>query len=1133
MPRSRRNARNSGRSQTHGPQSTGPGAGGPGNQAAAGGRGGGILGWFRDAGSWVGDKVDQATETVGEWADQTAQVARDAWDVATTSSIGMEDGSIYLETDLDELSDLMSAETRAALALDRATADNRVRISYTHSTGELVATSEELALTGVDTDKVQAGQVVLRGVRAVFTNKDGGVPGLGEDFSLLGYKDAADNLQAVVTISSAAAVDVSFTGPDGPSTVASVALEGISGTVGSQGGMPFSEAGTTEVDFALEHAVLEGLAAGGHTVDSAQLSGVSAGMSGSNESAFLAADSVAVAGVAGENSAGNAQIDGLRVDVDNAGGGLLGVDGTADRAAARVAVEAASVTDLDTSDLDASSLSAQNFAGTYDTTSGMGSAALGSLRADGLDTSWVDASRLQADGLAFDGDLTGEDGRRNADLDIARVTGDGLSVTPTTDGRSAAAAGGMPVDWSADVGSIDLTNSQAGGGSVARAQATAVGLSGSVDGDHSGVRGTLQDATLTGLSHSAMQADSLSTTNTSFAADASTLSATADHVRGAGIQTESVRAGELHAYGASASMAGGVSSASLDSARLADATIMDRIDIDSASVDRLSATKGNGSSAVSLGGASVQGLSDRVSGAAVTESTLTQAAIEHRAGTGTVTGTLGEATVSGVSGMGATLQSGSIAGVDLLHGTDGSSVDVDQAAITGLAHGDSRLASATAAGISASRAGGTDQVSVASLGLEGARHGDTAIGSVQAGGLTASQTGDTRRFGASTADVTRLQHGTTSVASLSGAGLSGTQAASGLTGGADSLSASQIQVGDTATVASARADGLALAHGDSGTHASVTSAGLQDARFATDTARGSLTSATVQAGAVSRTDSGLTGGAESLRLQGLAAQGVTSSGGSSSSSGGLDTARLIETTAANVQDAELSAQATLRGGELGVAGLRADPNTQVNAGVSIRGGQVQDQGTGVDLSRRIDGPLWTSVKGAYMDDGRLKADVRGWADQDVTGQVNDALGVRGDRIPSVGTIGSGAANMMRQPSADSSDGPDLSQIVDLNSVRIDANAQLGSGVIDAGIGQVDLGRAQQAGDNRVDVSARNGSLEADIQRFLADSTAFSSGGTSASTGQASASGVDLSATERGWSLEADDIQARDVRGGSQ
>ncbi|MBO84888.1 MAG: hypothetical protein CL927_05990, partial [Deltaproteobacteria bacterium] len=481
MPRSRRTAPSQEQRRSTAPQS-GSSAGGPGNQAAQGGRGGGALGWFRQAGAWVGDKVSGATEAVGDWATQTADFARDAVEAVSTTSVGMADGTVYIEVDLDELSDLMSADTRAALGLDRATADNRVRISFSRETGELVATSEQIALAGVDTATVKAGQVLLNGVRAVFTNAGGGMPGLGAEFSLLGYRDAADNLQAVVTVASASAVDVTFQGPDGPTSVASVALEGLAGTVGAQGGIPFAQAGTTEVDFALEHAVLEGLSANGHTVASAQVEQVTAGMSGAAETAFLAAESVSVAGVDGKTSAGNAQLDGLRVDVDNRGGGLLGIDQTNDQARARVAVEAAAVSDLDTADFDAQSLSAAGFSSNFDTVAGSGSATIRQLGTEGLDTSWVDANRLSASDLSVDGLLTSEDGRRTAALSVGSVTGDGLAIDPVTDGRNAAAAGNQALDWSARLGTADLTNSSLGSATVARTQLAGANLSGAIDG---------------------------------------------------------------------------------------------------------------------------------------------------------------------------------------------------------------------------------------------------------------------------------------------------------------------------------------------------------------------------------------------------------------------------------------------------------------------------------------------------------------------------------------------------------------------------------------------------------------------------------------------------------------------------
>jgi hypothetical protein len=1014
------------------------------------------MGWFRQAGAWVGDKVGGATDAVGEWAGQTAQFTKDAAEAVSTTSVGLEDGTLYIEADLDELSDLMSPETRAALGLDRATAENRVRMSYDRSTGQVVATSDQIALAGIDTEKVKAGQVMLTGVRAVFTNEGGGVPGLGGNFSLLGYKDAADNLQAVVTITSAHAVDVHFKGPNGPTSVDSLALEGLSGTVGAQGGMPFAEAGTTEIDFALEHAVLEGLSANGHTVASADVSTVTGGMSGSQESAFLTAETVAVAGVAGDTRAGDAQLDGLRVDVDNHGGGLLGADDTADKVRARVAVEAASVSDLDTADFDAGQLSAHGFSAELDTVTGSGQASMQRLATEGLDTSWVDANRVSLSDLSMDGDLTGRDGRREADFQIGSVTGDGLTVTPTTDGRTAAGAGNTAMDWSATLGSADFTNSSVSGASIGRAQASGAVLGGAIDGDDSTLSAELREATLSDFAHKSFTADTLATTGTTLAANADSVHASADHVQGANVRTTNLQAGSLSATGGTAGIDQGTAFAAFDQAQVRDATIQDRVDIAAADVTGLEASSTGPQSTVQFASGSISDVSDRVTGARLAEASLSQGTFGHNARTAGITGHLAQADVSGASGMGATLHSGTASDIDF------------------------------------NRVGGATALS------------------------------------AQSASVQDLTHGTTSIGTASATRLSGAQDANGLRAEAGSAQAHQIQAGDTATVGSAWAHGLAVDQDDAGARASVHNAHMQDIQFATDTMSGSMSSASVQSGTASRSDSGVSAGAGSVRVEDLAARG---SGGSVDSlSSGVDMARAFETSAANLTDAEISAQASLHGGELGVGGLRAEPGTRVTAGLSIRDGVIQDEGTGLGFSERLDGPLWTSVQGAYMDDGRLKADVRGWADKDVTSDLNEALGVSGDRVPDVAAIGSGVADGMRQPGGGSAD---LSDVVDMRSVQMDARAQLGSGVIDSGVGQVDLARAEQSGDNLLDLSVKDHSLEASIQRFLADSSAYSSGGTTAATGQATASGVDLSASSESWSLTADEIEALNVRGSQQ
>ena len=150
----------------------------------------------------------------------------------------------------------------------------------------------------------------------------------------------------------------------------------------------------------------------------------------------------------------------------------------------------------------------------------------------------------------------------------------------------------------------------------------------------------------------------------------------------------------------------------------------------------------------------------------------------------------------------------------------------------------------------------------------------------------------------------------------------------------------------------------------------------------------------------------------------------------------------------------------------GVAGLRAEPGP-VPSWDSQSNGRILDAGTGVGLSSPWTVPMDVRercVPGRWQ----TRADVRGWADKDITEDINEAMGVRSDRVPDIATIGSGIADQMRQ-SGDSA--TELSGPIDMDSAHLEALVQLGDGVIDGGIMRADLASAEQAGDNRLDISA--------------------------------------------------------------
>ena len=1033
---------------------------GVGNHAAQGQQGGGPLGWFRDAGSWIGDKIGSATDAVGEWAGETKQAAKDLWDVATSTSIGLADGSVYVETDLDELADLMSPETRAALAFDRATADNRIRVNYDRASGKLVATSDELTLTGVQTAKVQTGAVTLRGVRAEFTSQDGKPPSLTQGFSLLAFKDQAGSLNVTVTIADAQAADVVFAGPNGQTEVASVKLTGLTGTVGADGGMPFADAGTTEVDFALEHAVLEGLSADGHAMASAEASGVSGGMSGANESAFLAADSVSLGSVTsgGQQVVGESSMSGLRVDVDNKGGGLLGVDGKADQARARVAVEAARVSQLDTDDFDAAGLSASQLSGSFDTTTGMASASASSLAVNGLDTSWVDATRLQADQLSLAGDLRGADGRRDVELDVGKLSGNGLSVVAQDDTSSAPGMGGMPLDWSADIDAVDIADAQAGGASIDRVTLAQAGVSGVIDGEASNYAAEARHTELSGFAHEQMTADRLATTNTSLSGDASRTGFTADHVEAHNLDTGNLRAAELHAFGGTASLGGEQARATLERARMLDATVAGRVDIQEANVDQLYAHSDSSGKSVAAAGGQVIGVSDRESGASLGTASFQQA--------------------------------------DLAIDGNGATASLDQASLTDAQGFGASLSSGSVEGLSASRSGGVDQVGIKAVSAAGLSYGDNRAAHLHAGGIQGHRDAD------------------------------------GMRATAERASGRQLQIGDTASVATAGFTDLAASQDASGAQATIGSSALAGIGFNTATAEGRIHSMDVQGARAGRDASGQQyAGADGLNMRDLQASGRTSSADPSSALSELDLARLVETSSAQLRHADVSASAMMAGGDLGLGGLWAEPDTRVDIGMSVRQGEIMDEGTYATFDGPLDSPLWTSVRGAYVDDGRVRGDVAGWFDQDITSDLTDSLGMGGDRLPSVAGLGSGMADYMRLSGAGGS--TDISSFIDVDSIRSDGTARLGDGVIESGVGRVDLAASERNSDNRIDFKTGDGSLEAQIQRFLADSASLSSGGLSAAAHDLSVSGASVDANSDGWNLKADELNASDLSSSRQ
>ncbi len=1221
-------------------------AGGPDVATPGGARGqkpasgGGIGGWLRGAGKWIGDKYDATTEAVGGFIHDTGQAAQELWDVATSTDVSLQGGNLVLDTDLDELMDVMPASARAALQLDRGASANRVHVVIDPGQKTAVLTSDEITVAGVRTEQLQTGAVQLRGVTLTFSNPGGGIPFVGGDFSFLGFKDADDNLRVDIDVKGLAATDVRYQGPDGPTTLASLEVDGLTGSAAATGGAPMGEGARTNLDFSVEGAVLQGLAQKGVAVGKVEASGVSGGMYEGSETAFLEANHLGVSGaVAGGQSLGDASVAGARVDVQNKGGGLVGLDGKADHLAGRVRVSTASVSDFDGESVDVRQGRLAGLGVAFDADARTSSATVDSASVTGLDTASLDVDRASFSGLTSELDSSGDRVKVRGNADTARVSG------VRFDGASAADSGGrapLGLDWGLGVRDAQIDDVTAAGASVDRITGRDVQASGVADGSDSYFAAQAGRVGLQGLDHDLLKAQEgrLDTANLTWATreDAHFQAARAE---AAGVSARNFQAGRLGAQQADFRVGGtGDATATLGSASVSDVTLADRVVIDSGRVDGVTATAHAGERGVAFDAARVEGVADRVSGATIGSAGLTD--VKTTSDGQRFSSTIGGATLADVSAAGGTLSGANLSGARVQGGAGGAvsgSVDAlradgiahdairaDRAAVDGLgfAHaGDTSTATARGlsvenmaarnfsaasldgGGASVSRTGGDID---ASLDTAAARSaviaGRTDVSAIDASGIRAGIRGDTRTVDLASATVTGLSD-RPSGASVDAASLSGASLVN--TGGAlDASLASATARGISApgaTVDSASLAGGRFSHapgqgpggpltttlrrglqgpqvvelqrmlqtrglyngaldGDfgSGTERAVVgfqrSVGLTpDGIVGADTRRllqgaggpGTTTAGfdAVTAGGVAldgdggrvRTDAVTASGgqvrvagngspAASLdRLQVNGTSFAAAGGGTGGGAANVDTASLVRSGSRLVDDADIRASMGLTPGKAGP--LTVDPGTTAAGRVVIRDNRVDTSNTRVDLSRPVDGPVWTSVNGIYgTDDNRLKADVNGWFDQDVGGMLNKELGLQGKGIHSVGTMGDAAARKMGQPGA-SSGGSGVA----VDDLRVSGSASLRGGTLDAGqAGSVTLADAQRAGQNEARFSTDGrGRVVAGVADLLTRGFTANTDAGRVAGGDARVTGAEVIAGPDGVNGSVDALDARDLR----
>jgi len=1215
------------------------------------------------AAKWTKKKATQAVDTVVDAVEDTVDAGREAWEAIASVKFSWNKGVLTVVTDLDEVMDIMPASVKAQLQLDRAAASNKVTIVLNTNTRNLSVSTGALVLTGISSAKLTTGEIALHSVSISMSNYGGGLPFLGGDFSVFGYKigGGTKDTTALVNMSHATAKDVSWTGKGGPVSFESLNLDNFSGALSTDKGGDISSGSV-----ALESAVMHGLMARGVAIDQADALDLKADVDGKAETAHLDAGALRAQGVShGSRSVETAELLGADIDLTNTGGGMPLLDDKADNLHATVGVENVGLTNYRAPRAGVASASLSNVGGQVDVNRGSTQVEIGTAKASGVDAGWVDIGKGEITNATIAAEQ-GKDGRAHKlGLFMDKMTVDGAGYHPLPEELDSEPLDFPKVDWDLGVDDLAVNDITTPGAKIARPSLKGGAATGSLDQGRSWFDASAKEGHGYGLDHTYIDLDEMHTRDARLVGHAGQSTLTAGHSSMKGVKTESFKAAEITGDGGSARFDPSGLHATMDKARMTDALIEDRIGIASADVSKMDASRVGDVSRVGFETGVLKGLHDKGSDTKV--GTIRAGGASVLVDDEKFTGDVKTATASQITSGPAAADNASAQGFSFRHQNDALSMGARKLGVSGAKYGDNFSAQqldATGVGtttkngawdvnagtlqgeqvLAAQRVGadlvdtkgftgrfddktttmGLESAEITNLGagsrpIDEAALGDVATADkVSIGGLTTSAkggvwdvgaqtvggknvgfggalqseglrtTGFTGQFGGDTMTMgldTATMDSVTAGDNLSADNLSGTRLSSvtrgddwnlkaGTLGGDNMLLGGRTSIGavrSTDAHAHLGADGSSYgAHrlglnkvSDKPSQTTVGSANLLspwarvgDNSISGTVARGAASDVAVgdslkmSSVAVDRLNGGYASDLLSADVKGLSGGGlrykgdgtrvnagafsadnasllsskhqtritadrmgatnamteVTPGTGGGGSGPAVDTARLIETGAARLDDAHITGSAPMHAGDLGP--VEVERGTIASGEATIQDGRFVKGQTGATFSKPLDGPVWTSVRGAYLDKkNKMRADVKGWGDRNISRDFNKQLGIDSSRMPSVGTLGGAVADTMRKPST----GEATPNPFDFDNHTLSGDASFSAGLIDAGeSGSVTLGQRTKAGDNAVNITSRGQTgLHASSSRIVADQAAVKTGSGDLKTGKSTVSGADF------------------------